>query len=198
LASEISSVSLLLLLLVPLLWLSSSVSTTGSTTAVKPTAASTDGTAVSAGLGGRLAGRLPGRLGERLTGRLAGWLAGWLTGRLTVAKPAGLGGRLAGRLAGWLAGRLAGRLTGVTQRPNLRSAISQQGLGDRFCWAAGLTGKLMADGTIISCSASGLDGSKGVLLVEIWRSGLHEDNELQCRLLPGDREIMSVSVSLLV
>ena len=121
-----------------------------------------------------------------------------MTGRLTVAKPAGLGGRLAGRLAGWLAGRLAGRLAGVTQRPNLRSAISQQGLGDRFCWAAGLTGKLMADGTIISCSASGLDGSKGVLLVEIWRSGLHEDNELQCRLLPGDREIISVSVSLLV
>jgi hypothetical protein len=58
----------------------------------------------------------------------------------------GLGGRLVGRLAG----RLTGRLTGVTHRPNLRSAISQQGLGDRFCWAAGLDGKLMAgDGSVM-------------------------------------------------
>jgi hypothetical protein len=42
-----------------------------------------------------------------------------------------------------LAGRLAGRLAGVKHRPNLRSAINQQGLGDRSC-LAGLTGKLMA------------------------------------------------------
>jgi hypothetical protein len=52
----------------------------------------------------------------------------------------GLGGRLAGRLAG----KLAGRLAGVKHRPNLRSAINQQGLGNLSC-LAGLTGKLMAE-----------------------------------------------------
>ncbi len=47
-------------------------------------------------------------------------------------------------------------------------------------------------------SNSGLDGSNGLLLIEIVRSGVHEANELQCRLLPGDRDIITVSVSLLV
>jgi hypothetical protein len=45
---------------------------------------------------------------------------------------------------------------------------------------------------------SGLDGSNGLLLTEIVRSGVHEASELQCRLLPGDRDIITVSVSLLV
>jgi hypothetical protein len=52
--------------------------------------------------------------------------------------------RLGGRLAGRLASRLAGRLAGVKHRPNLRSTINQQGLGDWSC-LAGLTGKLMAE-----------------------------------------------------
>jgi hypothetical protein len=45
---------------------------------------------------------------------------------------------------------------------------------------------------------SGLDGSNGLLLTEIVRSGVQDANELQCRLLPGDRDMSSVSVSLLV
>jgi hypothetical protein len=47
-------------------------------------------------------------------------------------------------------------------------------------------------------SNSGLDGSNGLLLTEMVRSGVHDANELQCRLLPGDRDIITVSVSLLV
>jgi hypothetical protein len=45
---------------------------------------------------------------------------------------------------------------------------------------------------------SGLDGSNGLLLTEIVLSGVQEASELQCRLLPGDLDIISVSVTLLV
>ncbi len=63
-------------------------------------------------------------------------------------------------------------------------------MGGRLVVGCGLSGFRLFN--------SGLDGSNGLLLTEIVLSGVLETSELQCRLLTGDLDINSVSVSLLV
>jgi hypothetical protein len=63
-------------------------------------------------------------------------------------------------------------------------------VGGRLVVGGGLSNFRLCD--------SGLDGSNGLLLTEIVRSGVQDSNELQCRLLTGDRDMSSVSVSLLL